>query len=141
MKKLLLGIFILSSQLFAVECPPISGSFTCQQGSHVSYKIITQTNDGYLINSDGIDFNYITDGKTYEVEATSNMKDGKVTSTCTSNKFIVGFKATILYEGSELAKQSSVTEYTPVGSGLMIVQKTKMKGIPLPAIKFNCTRD
>lgn len=83
MKKLLLGMLVLSSQIFAAECPPISGSFTCQQGSHVSYKIITQTNDGYLINSDGIDFNYITDGKTYEVEATSNMKDGKVTSTCT----------------------------------------------------------
>lgn len=53
----------------------------------------------------------------------------------------MGFKATILYEGSELAKQSSVTEYTPMGSGLMIFQKTKMKGIPLPAMKFNCTRD
>ena len=141
MKKLLLGLLFVFTQVSASEeCPQISGSFTCQQGSHISYKVITQTNDGYLINSDGIDFNYITDGKSYEVEATSSMKDGKVTASCNSNKFIIGFKATILYEGSEIAKQSSITEYALLNNNMTILQKTKMKGIPLPAIKFDCTR-
>ncbi|MFA6239123.1 MAG: hypothetical protein WC635_17420 [Bacteriovorax sp.] len=129
---------VFSTNLFA--CPEIGGAFSCQQGSHISEKEITKNDTGYLINSDGIEFNYISDGKVYDVEATDTMKDGKVKSYCKDNKFIVEFKATILDEGSEIARQSSVTEYLPSGMNLLITQKTKMKGIPLPALKLKCTR-
>lgn len=140
MKKFIFALSLISTQLFASECPNITGAYSCKEGSHVSLKEITQHDSGYLINSDGLEFNYLTDGKTYEVEANENMKDGKVTSTCKANKLIVNFKATILDEGSEIAKQSSVTEYIPAGVNLVITQKTKMKGIPLPVLKLSCTR-
>ena len=140
MKPLLFISLMFSTQLFASECPQISGTFLCKSGSRISEKVITQNEDSYQIVSDGIEFTYVTDGKTYDVEATSDMKDGKVTASCQKDKFVVNFKATILYEGSEIAKQSTVSEYSISNQDLVIVQKTKMKGIPLPAVKFNCSK-
>ncbi len=140
MKLLTLATLLLSTQIFASECPKLSGDYLCTSGSRVSEKMITQANEGYLINSDGVEFNYLTDGKIYDVEATSDMKDGKILSTCRANKFVVNFNATILYEGSAIAKQSTVSEYALLDRDMTIVQKTKMKGIPLPAVTFLCKR-
>ena len=140
MKKIYVLLSLLVSfNAFAGNCPEISGNYSCQQGSHVSLKEIVKTATGYKINSDGIDFEYFTDGNVYEVEANENMKDGKVSSLCDNNKFIVNFNATVLYEGSELAKQVSRSEYYINNGTLLITQKTKMKGIPLPTVKFTCS--
>ncbi len=132
---------MLSFNLFANACPLIDGAYVCREGSHVSYKEIKSTPNGYDIVSDGIYFQYITDGKGYSVEATDSMKDGVVTSTCNNQKFIIDFRATILYEGAEIAKQSTKSEYYLDQGLLKIKQKTKMKGIPLPTVNFACEKN
>lgn len=129
---------LMATNLWA--CPDFSGRYTCKQGSHVSEKEIKLDGGGYHIISDGTEFTYYPDGNTYEVEANDSMKDGKVRSFCKDNKLIVDFKATILYEGAEIARQVSVTEYLPKGQDLIITTKTKMKGLPLPVLKLNCER-
>lgn len=138
--KYLITLLTLTLSATAFACPEISGSYSCRSGSHVSEKEIVKTSQGYHIISDGIEFTYLTDGNTYDVEANDSMKDGKVKSYCKDNKFIVDFKATILYEGAEIARQTSVTEYVPSGANLIITTKTKMKGLPMPLLKLNCTR-
>ncbi len=139
--SIIFGLAFMSFNLFAGQCPLLDGAYICREGSHVSYKEIKTTNEGYDIVSDGIFFQYKTDGKGYSVEATDSMKDGIVTSSCANQKFVVDFKATILYEGAEIAKQSTKSEYYVDQGQLKIKQKTKMKGIPLPTVNFICEKN
>jgi len=138
--KSLITLMTLTLSTATFACPEISGLYSCRSGSHVSEKEITKTDLGYHIVSDGIEFTYMTDGNTYDVEANDSVKDGKVKSYCKDNKLIVDFKATILYEGAEIARQTSITEYVPAKENLIITTKTKMKGLPMPVLKLNCTR-
>lgn len=139
MKLLVLGL-IFSLNAFASNCPDISGNFMCKEGSRVSLKEISLTSTGYNIISDGMSFDYITDGQFYDVASTENMKDAKIKSSCVKDKFIVDFNATILYDGSVLAKQVSKSEYSLSEDKLVFIHKTKMKGLPLPTIKYLCER-
>ena len=138
MKSLVLITFLFSTSLFA--CPNISGSYSCQLNSSSSLKEITQTPTGYIINSNGIEKEYFTDNKGYEIPATDSYKNAIVTSFCKDEQFIVDFKATILYEGSEIAKEVARTTYEIDGDDLIILRKTKMKGVPLPVQKYLCTK-
>ncbi len=139
MKLLALITLLLSSTVFA--CPNISGLYTCQLKSELSLKEITQTETGYIIDSNGVQMEYFTDNKGYEIPSTSSYKDAIVTSSCKGEQFIVDFKATILYEGSEIAKQVARTTYQMDGDDLIILRKTKMKGVPLPVQKYLCIKN
>lgn len=142
MKKLTIGLGLLFSlNAFAAICPDIEGTYTCQKGSHVSVKEIARTADGYIIVSDGMEYEYRVDGNTYEVPSTDSMTDGKVKASCHDNKFVVDFNASILYDGTIIAKQVSKTEYSKKGDNLIFAQKIKMKGLPLPALNFECIRN
>jgi hypothetical protein len=120
-------------------CPNLTGTYLCQVGSHISQQTITNTDTGYNIINEGVESNYITDGNSYELPSTDNYQDAKVTSSCAEDKFVIDFKASILYEGSVIAKQVSRFTYYVEGDHLVYLQKTKMKGIPLPTNKFICT--
>lgn len=142
MKKLTIGLgLLLSLNAFATSCPDLEGTYTCQKGSHVSVKEIARTADGYIIVSDGMEYEYRVDGNTYEVPSTDSMTDGKVKASCRDNKFVVDFNASILYDGTIIAKQVSKTEYSKKGDNLIFAQKIKMKGLPLPALNFECIRN
>lgn len=142
MKNLTAGLGLLFSlNIFASNCPDLEGIYTCQKGSHVSIKEIARTADGYIIVSDGIEFEYRVDGNTYEVPSTDSMTNAKVKSSCHDNKFVVDFNASILYDGTIIAKQVSKTEYSKKGDNLLFAQKIKMKGLPMPALNFECSRN
>lgn len=139
MKSLLMVAVLFSSAAFA--CPDISGVYTCKYNYNISNKEIVKTQSGFVINSDGNPMEYFADGKFYEVPATDSYTDAKVKSSCTENEMIVDFNASILYDGTIIAKQVSKTIYSMEGKDLIISQKVKMKGVPLPAIKWICTRN
>lgn len=139
MKKIFLLAFLTQSVWAA--CPDLSGNYICKNGSHVSLKNIEMTETGYIFNSDGVEFEYLTDGNTYPVPANENQKDGKVKSYCVDEKFIVEFNTTVLYEDTVIGKQVSKTEYSLNQDGFNIQQKTKLKGLPIPTLKFQCTKN
>lgn len=138
MKKLFLALSLCSSVAFA--CPNLTGNFNCKLGSNVFDKQIENTESGYYVITSGVEMNYTTDGKSYELPATDSYKEAKVVSSCLGEKFVIDFTASILYEGSVIAHQVSKSEYYLEGENLIILQKTKMKGIPLPTNKYICTR-
>jgi hypothetical protein len=72
MKLLALITLLLSSTVFA--CPNISGLYTCQLKSELSLKEITQTETGYIIDSNGVQMEYFTDNKGYEIPSTNSDK-------------------------------------------------------------------
>lgn len=139
MKSLMVCALLFSSAAFA--CPDITGSYTCKFNSAISMKEIVKTDGGFAVNSDGYEIEYHVDGKTYELPSTENYTDAKVRTTCNESEMIVDFNASILYEGSIIAKQVSKSTYSMEGSNLVINQKIKMKGLPMPAVKWNCTRN
>jgi hypothetical protein len=138
MKCLILALAIMSSAAFA--CPNLTGNFNCKLGSRVFDIQIENNEKGYHFITAGVEMDYITDGQGYEIPSTENYKDAIVKSSCEGNAFIVNFTASILYEGSVIAHEVSKTEYSLNGDNLSMIQKTKMKGIPLPTNKFNCIR-
>lgn len=138
--KYLIASALIFVSVSAFACPDLTGSYDCRNGSHVSMKEIVFTEKSYYFNSDGVEFTYYPDGNTYEVEANERMKDGKVKSYCKNDKLFVDFNATILYEGSAIAKQKSVTEYVKTTEGMIITTKTKMKGLPMPTLKLLCNK-
>jgi hypothetical protein len=137
MKIAIFALLLLSSQAFA--CPDLTGSYLCKAGSRTANKEIHSTNQGYIINSDGNELEYFTDGRVVEVPETDSFKDGKYTSVCNGDQFVVTFTATLMYEGSPIAKQVSRSTYSKNGDNLKLEIKTKSKNIPLPTINFNCT--
>lgn len=138
MKSLLLCALFVSSAAFA--CPDITGTFVCKFNSAVSQKEISKTETGFKIISEGYPMEYITDGRPYEIPATDSYKDAFVKSSCSEKELIIDFNASILYEGTVIAKEVSKTTYSMDSANLIITQKTKMKGLPMPAAKWNCTR-
>ena len=138
MKSLLLLATFISLNTFAATCPSINGSFICQRGTQFSFVDFTPKDTGYVVLTDGTLFEYFTDGKTYAVEGNEDMRDGKVRSYCEKNKFISDFTVTILDQGSPIAKQATKSEFSMEGVNLSIVHKIKMKGIPLPTLRFTC---
>lgn len=138
MKSFLALSFLFS--LSAYACPDITGTFVCKFNSAVSQKEIVRTETGFLITSEGNTMEYFTDGKAYEVPATDSYKDAFVKSSCSSSEFTVDFNASILYEGSVIAKQVSKTIYSMNGENLIIFQKLKMKGLPVPKVLWTCSR-
>ncbi len=138
MKSLLTVALLFSSAAFA--CPDISGVYSCKFNSNISNKEIVKTQSGFVINSDGNMMEYFADGKSYDVPATDSYTDARVKTSCTEKAMVVDFNASILYEGSIIAKQVSKTTYEMEDKDLIISQKVKMKGVPLPAIKWVCTR-
>lgn len=140
MKIILALSFLTSMSAFAATCPDISGDYICQKGSHISYKNIHRTDKGFIVISDGVEMEYITDKKTYSIPDTESVRDGKVSSYCEKDKLVVDFTGVILYDGSDLAKQVSKTEYTVKGEGMIFSQKIKMKGLPLPALTLDCKK-
>lgn len=139
MKSLLMGALLFSSAAFA--CPDISGVYSCKYNNNFSVKEIVKTQVGFIITSDGNPMEYFADGIAYEVPSTDSYTDAKVRTTCTQDEMVVDFNASILYEGSVIAKQVSKSIYSMEGKDLIISQKVKMKGIPLPAIKWTCVRN
>lgn len=138
MKTLLISALFVSSAAFA--CPDITGLYVCKFNSAVSQKEIVKTENGFVVTSEGNSMEYFTDGKTYEIPATDDYTDAKVRTTCTDQEMIVDFNASILYEGSVIAKQVSKSIYSMSGSDLIITQKLKMKGLPMPKVQWTCTR-
>ena len=140
MKTILALSFLASFSSYAATCPELSGDYICQKGSHISYKNIQKTDKSFIVISDGVEMEYITDKKTYSLPDTEVIRDAKVNSYCEKDKLVVDFTGIILYDGSDLAKQVSKTEYTLKGDGIIFSQKIKMKGLPMPALVLNCTR-
>lgn len=138
--SLLLSITVFATQEFNSSCPSMDGVFECKAGSRVSLKEIISTQSGFLIISDGVEREYFFDDQFREIAATDSYKDAFYKSRCTNESFIVDFKATLLYEGAEIAKQTQTSTYTMNGDSLIIVQKTKAKGFPLPTVKYICNR-
>lgn len=138
MKILSTALLLLASSAFA--CPDISGLYSCQLSSATIQKEIKETETGYIIISEGNEMEYVTDGKGYEIPATDSYKDAIVTSFCRNDQLVVDFKANILYEGSVIANEVAKTIYKMAGDNLVILRKTKMKGIPLPTQKYLCSK-
>jgi homoaconitase/3-isopropylmalate dehydratase large subunit len=138
--KMFLGMMVLFSTA-ANACPNLNGNFTCQKGSTVFNLAIEGTSRSYIINRDGNEFEYMLDGKSHDVPSTDSYQDAKVVSTCEDDKLVVGFEANILYEGSVIAHQVSKSYYYNEGNNIVLLQKVKMKGIPLPTNKFSCVRN
>jgi len=107
MKSLLTVALLFSSAAFA--CPDISGVYSCKFNSNISNKEIVKTQSGFVINSDGNMMEYFADGKSYDVPATDSYTDARVKTSCTEKAMVVDFNASILYEGSIIAKQVSKT--------------------------------
>lgn len=139
MKFLMLGALLFSSSVFA--CPDLSGSYTCVGKTRSYQKEVQKTDTGYISSNDGIEYEYFTDGKVYDIPETDSYRDGKLTSTCNGDQFIVDLTMTVLYEGAVVGQQVSHTTYNMEGDKLIINQKVKMKKIPLPKQKFICTRN
>lgn len=137
MKILMIALTLFSYAAFA--CPDLTGSYLCKAGSRTSNKEIHSTQEGYIINSDGNELEYFTDGRVVEVPETDSFKDGKFTSVCNGDQFVVTFTATLMYEGSPIAKQISRSTYSKVGDIMKLEIKTKSKNIPLPTINFTCS--
>lgn len=134
----------LISMLFStmvLACPDISGDYNCQLGSKILSTKIQEIPNGFVINTDGFEAEYITDGKVYDVPATDSMIDAQKRSSCQDDKFIVDFTATLLYEGTAIGKQVSKTTYFLQDNNLKMIKKTKAKGLPLPTQSYNCTRN
>lgn len=139
MKFLMLATLLFSSSAFA--CPDLSGSYTCNSGSRVVSKDVQLTSTGYIINTDGVDYEYFTNGTSYDIPETDSYKDMKIVSSCSGDQFLVHLTATILYDGSVIGKQVTDSTYSMKGDNLMIVQKVKMKRMPLPVVKYVCTKN
>lgn len=134
---MLIGLMVSFS---AIACPDLAGEYLCKRGSASSYRSIETTADGFRISRDGNITDYVTDGVTVQnVPETDSMTDGKFTSQCESDKFVVDFTATLLYEGAVVGKQVSKTTYQLKNQQLHIISKVKVKGFPLPTIKEVCT--
>lgn len=137
MKTLLVLFSLFSASAFA--CPNLMGNYTCQKGSTVFNLNVNQTATAYEMDRDGNFAEYIVDGKIYDLPSTDNYQAAKVTSACEDDKLVVGFEADILYQGSVIAHQVSKSYYYKDGNNMILLQKVKMKGIPLPTNKFICT--
>lgn len=134
---MLIGLMVSFS---AIACPDLAGEYLCKRGSASSYRSIEATEDGFRITRDGNITDYVTDGVTVQdVPQTDSMTDGKYTSKCEDNSFIVNFNATLLYEGVVIGKQVSKTTYQLKNEQLHIISKVKVKGVPLPTVKEVCT--
>lgn len=139
--KYFLSAFLAFLSLQVLACPNMDGFYECRAGSRVSLKEVVSTASGFLIISDGAEREYFIDDQFREIPATNSYKDAFYKSRCTSDAFIVDFKATLLYEGAEVAKQVQTSTYTMSGEDLVIVQKTKAKGVPLPTVKYLCKKN
>lgn len=132
--------FLTSFSAFSATCPEITGDYICQKGSHISYKNIHRSDKGFIVISDGVEMEYITDKKTYSLPDTESVREAKISSYCEKDKLVVDFSGIILYDGSDLAKQVSKTEYILKGDGMIFSQKIKMKGLPMPALTLDCKK-
>lgn len=138
--KYCLSVFLAFLSLQTFACPDMDGFYECRAGSRVSLKEVVSTAGGFLIISDGAEREYFIDDQFREIPSTNSFKDALYKSRCTNDFFIVDFKATLLYEGAEVGKQIQTSTYTMSGNELLIVQKTKAKGIPLPTVKYICKK-
>lgn len=141
MKLLLIMVTLFATNAFA--CPMLTGNYTChrENGSQVLNKQITNTEKGYIINTDGNEMEYFTDGKGYSIPATDSYQNAKVVSSCNGEIFNTVFTAEILYEGSVIAREVALSNYAFEGDKLVLTQKTKMKGLPMPSNRYICTRN
>lgn len=139
--KYFLTAFLAFLSLQVLACPNMDGFYECRAGSRVSLKEVVSTASGFLIISDGAEREYFIDDQFREIPSTNSYKDAFYKSRCTNDSFIVDFKATLLYEGAEIAKQVQTSTYTMSGEDLVIVQKTKAKGVPLPTVKYLCKKN
>lgn len=131
-------VLLLTGFTQAFACPDLSGVYECKAGSRVTVREFTPTAEGFMINADGIEMNYINDGVERGIDETDSYKEAYFKSNCTNDSFVVDFRATIMYEGAVVGKQVSQTTYNLKQGNLSIVQKTKMKGMPLPVLKYSC---
>lgn len=138
MKFLVAVLLLVSAQAFA--CPDITGSFSCKYKNRLSEREITKTADGFLINIDGIELEYVTDGSITTVPQTDSLKDGQYSSVCDANTFVINFSGTMMEGDLELGHQVQKTVYQMKGDALNINIKTKAKRVPLPTIDYTCTR-
>lgn len=136
--SLILVTMLLSTTVFA--CPDISGDFTCTSKRGNSSVSIQTIENGFLINTDGVEAEFLADGKVYDLPSTDSMTDGKRISSCKDDKFNIDFTATLLYEGSVVGKEVLRASYFFQGNNLKIIRKTKVKGLPLPVQDYTCTR-
>lgn len=132
--------FFIMNSLYSSQCPEIDGSFECRAGSRVSFKNISPSMAGYLIESDGAIVEYIIDDTYRELPNTESMQDAKLKARCDKGSLVIDFEASILYQGSVIAKQVSNSVYEIKNGELQITQKTKMKGLPMPKLVFQCKR-
>lgn len=138
--SLFFSLELLASSALKVDCPEMEGVYECRAGSRYTLKTITPTLGGFLIDSDGIETEYFFDNIVRDVPSNENMQDGKVAARCEKGAFIIDFNASILYDGSVIAKQVSTTSYEIKNQKLQITQKVKMKGIPMPKLVFQCKK-
>ncbi|MGE3610816.1 MAG: hypothetical protein AB7I27_14590 [Bacteriovoracaceae bacterium] len=93
MKFLILGLLVSTA---AMACPDINGEFECRSGSQVSHKLITTTDRGYLINTDGSETEFYVDGTVQSFPNTDSVKDVQIKGSCEGEKFIIDMTATIM---------------------------------------------
>lgn len=138
MKFLSLLLICISSA--AMACPDISGEYECNIGRKFTKKSISQTSRGFLINTDGSEMEYLTDGTVQTIPNSDSFKDVAFKSYCEGNKFIIDMTATITEGETVLGKQISKKIFELEKEDIHITHKTKMKGIPLPTKKEFCMR-
>lgn len=140
MKKMSLILSTIFFSLSSYACPSIEGYFECSTGSRLNIKEINAIENGFSVSTDGNYIEYTNDNTFREIPATDSYKDAFYKSYCRADKFIVDFKATILYQDAVVGKQESTTEYKLKDGQMIITQKTKMRRIPLPTLVSHCQR-
>jgi len=133
-----MSYWIIFFCLLSFACPKLTGNYECHRGYEISKKWIQENDLGFEINEHGLTTQYFTDAKERSLADQESFKDAKVKSYCEKDQFIIEFKATILYEGSPIAKQVSKTIFERTEDDVKITKKTKMKGLPLPTITEIC---
>jgi hypothetical protein len=132
-------VFFISAYLTQAQgCPDLSGQYACALGSH-QYSLLVKSNQAsHTVVRDGREMKYEANGQTYSIPDTDSYQKGRYQSVCAKNKLQVNFQVELLYEVSVIAKQKSVTEYEKIKSDVIITEKTRVKGVPLPTQRFVC---
>jgi hypothetical protein len=134
-----LMFFIFSGFLsLAQSCPDLSGHYQCSQGSRKFILMISSDQLAHTVVREGREVIYRAHGQKIAIPDTDSYQKGQHWSSCVKNKLQVNFQVELLYEGSVIAKQKTVSIFEKMERDLILTEKTRMKGISLPSQRFVC---
>lgn len=134
------GLFVLLVTSFgmAQNCPDLNGDYACKQGSTIFSLSVHGEQGLYHVEKNKVAIEYNTDGRFVAIADTENYRNAKYQALCEGGKLVVNFYAELMYDGSFIGKQVSKSEYSKVGQELIIAEKVKVRGIPLPRLRYVC---